>query len=360
MNLNLKLQNNDNAVEFENCIVEKVIELSDEEYEAFCGDLQEFYDWISENKNHMFKDSDGTIHGMLVLGKNHNDGVFINSDNSYYARIHSMIPNARQLVMLNRYPALAPFIEKMVKTADHILYTAQKQAEKGNSEYTFKLDMPSYGEPEISLELLENMLQDSGLVDGLLIHADSLDIKVKTDPKISEFDFTDEDVADIEIMCAKHTLWLYEGSGEKLNLSGKKLLNIDFSNKDLCSAVLRDTEFVNCNFDRASLCFADFENAKFNRCSLKHFTAEESNFKDSYFTNCNLEGAYFTHSNFANAGLFNCNTSKTNLTNCCLQHWNCMPCNIDDSDMLNVSYSESEWLGEQESEDDQGMTMGGM
>ena len=180
------------------------------------------------------------------------------------------------------------------------------------------------------------------------------------DAEPSEFDFTDEDVDDIEIMCAKHTLWLYEGSGEKLDLSGKKLLNIDFSNKDLCSAVLRDTEFVNCNFDRASLCFADFENAKFNRCSLKHFTAEESNFKDSYFTNCNLEGAYFTHSNFANAGLFNCNTSKTNLTNCCLQHWNCMPCNIDDSDMLNVSYSESEWLGEQESEDDQGMTMGGM
>lgn len=360
MNLNLKLQNNDDKVEFENCIVEKVIELSDEEYEAFCGDLQEFYDWISENKNHMFKDSDGTQHGMLVLGKNHNDGVFINSDNSYYARIHSMIPNARQLVMLNRYPALAPFIEKMVKTTDHILYTAQKQAEKGNSEYTFKLDMPSYGEPEISLELLENMLQDSGVVDGLLIHADSLDIKVKTDPKLSEFDFTDEDVSDIEIMCAMHTLWLYEGSGERLDLSGKRFLNIDFSNKDLCSAVLRDTEFVNCNFDRASLCFADFENAKFNRCSLKHFTAEESNFKDSYFTNCNLEGAYFTHSNFANAGLFNCNTSKTNLTNCCLQHWNCMPCNIDDSDMLNVSYSESEWLGEQEGEDDQGMTMGGM
>lgn len=360
MNLNLKLQNNDDKVEFENCIVEKVIEHSDEEYEAFCGDLQEFYDWIGENKNHMFKDSDGTIHGMLVLGKNHNDGVFINNDNSYYARVHSMIPNARQLVMLNRYPALSPFIEKMVKTADHILYTAQKQAEKGSSEYTFKLDTPSYGEPEIALELLENMLQDSGLVDDLLIHADSLDIKVKTDPKLSEFDFTDEDVADIEIMCAKHTLWLYEGSGERLDLSGKKLLNIDFSNKDLCGADLSGAEFVNCSFDNASFCSAEFENAKFNRCSLKRFTAEESNFKNAYFTNCNLQGAYFTHSNFANAGLFNCNTNKTNLTNCCLQHWNCMPCNINDSDMLNVSYSELDWLGEQEGEEDNGMTMGGM
>jgi len=44
------------------------------------------------------------------------------------------------------------------------LYTAQKQAEKGNGEYTFKLDTPSYGDLETSLELLENILQDSGLV----------------------------------------------------------------------------------------------------------------------------------------------------------------------------------------------------
>lgn len=360
MNLNLKLQNNDDKVEFENCIVEKVIELSDEEYEAFCGDLQEFYDWISENKNHMFKDSDGTQHGMLVLGKNHNDGVFINSDNSYYARIHSMIPNARQLVMLNRYPALAPFIEKMVKTTDHILYTAQKQAEKGNSEYTFKLDMPSYGEPEISLELLENMLQDSGVVDGLLIHADSLDIKVKTDPKLSEFDFTDEDVADIEIMCAKHTLWLYEGSGERLNLSGKRLLNIDFSNKDICGADLSNTVFVNCSFKNTSLCSANVRNAEFKNCNLKRLTAEESNFAESKFFDCNLSNAFFTHSNFKGTEIIDSDVQGADFSSSCMEGVNTDGTDLYAAVTSNCSYDESEWLGEQEGEEDNGMTMGGM
>lgn len=58
-------------------------------------------------------------------------------------------------------------------------------------------------------------------------------------------------------MCAKHTLHLHDAGGKKLDLSGKKLLNIDFSNKDICGADLSEAVFVNCNFENTSLCLSD-------------------------------------------------------------------------------------------------------
>lgn len=132
---------------------------------------------------------------------------------------------------------------------------------------------------------LENMItvpfdneiskQDRGRFNASDGSSDSLIIHTRDDRTVDEYDFTDADVADIEILCAKHTLWLYEGSGEKVDLSGKKLLNIDFSNKDL----------------------------------------------------------------------FGIDTDGTDLYAAVTS---------------NCSYNESEWLGEQENEEDQGMTMGGM
>ena len=178
--------------------------------------------------------------------------------------------------------------------------------------------------------------------------------------KPSEYDFTDEDVAEIEILCAKHTLWLYEGSGEKLDLSGKRLLNIDFSNKDICGADLSNAVFVNCNFENASLCSANVRNAEFKNCNLKRLTAEESDFTESKFFDCDLSRAFFTHSNFKGAEIMDSNVQGANFSSSCLEGADTDGTDLYAAVTRNCSYDESEWLGEQENEEDQAMTMGGM
>ena len=180
------------------------------------------------------------------------------------------------------------------------------------------------------------------------------------DAEPSEFDFTDEDVADMEIMCAKHTLWLYEGNGEKLDLSGKKLLNIDFSNKDICGADLSNAVFVNCSFKNTSLCSANVQNAELKNCNLKRVTAEESNFAESKFIDCNLSSAFFTHSNFKSAEIIDSDVQGADFSSSCMEGVDTDGTDLYAAITSNCSYDESEWLGKQEGEEDQGMTMGGM
>lgn len=166
------------------------------------------------------------------------------------------------------------------------------------------------------------------------------------DIESAEFDFTDEDVADIEIMCARHTLWLYEGGGEKLDLSGKKLLNIDFSNKDICGADLSNAVFVNCNFESTSLCSAKARNAEFKNCNLKRLTAEESDFTESKFYDCNLSKAFFTHSNFKGAELIDSDVQGTNFSSSCMEGVDTDGTDLYAAVTNNCSYDESEWLDE--------------
>ena len=162
----------------------------------------------------------------------------------------------------------------------------------------------------------------------------------------TDFDFTDEDYTDIEVMCAKHTLYFHDAGGEKLDLSGKKLLNIDFSNKDICGADLSAAVFVNCNFENTSLCSSDERKAEFKHCNLNRLTAEESDFAESKFLDCNLSNAYFTHSNFKDAEIIDSNVKRTNFSSCCMEG-----VDNDGTDLFaavtnNCSYDESEWLDE--------------
>ena len=113
MNINTRLHCKDEEVKVENYIVEKVIELSDIEYESLCEDLMLNRDFITENKESMYVDNNGTAHCILVLGQSYDDGILINSGGYDYARYYSVIPSARHLVILDKYPVLNHFIERM-------------------------------------------------------------------------------------------------------------------------------------------------------------------------------------------------------------------------------------------------------
>ena len=230
--------------------------------------------------------------------------------------------------------------------AENGLHDVEEDLEKEYQQYGMQRPSGYYG------------FLDDEIVQYLKSKAETNEEHKDAEP--SEFDFTDEDVADMEIMCAKHTLWLYEGNGEKLDLSGKKLLNIDFSNKDICGADLSNAVFVNCSFKNTSLCSANVQNAELKNCNLKRVTAEESNFAESKFIDCNLSSAFFTHSNFKSAEIIDSDVQGADFSSSCMEGVDTDGTDLYAAITSNCSYDESEWLGKQEGEEDQGMTMGGM
>jgi hypothetical protein len=80
------------------CIIEKVITLSGAEYDIFRDNMLKDCEFISENKECMYVDVNGTTHCLLVLGENRDDGVLIDSQGFDYSRCSSFLPNARLLI----------------------------------------------------------------------------------------------------------------------------------------------------------------------------------------------------------------------------------------------------------------------
>lgn len=264
--------------------------------------------------------------------------------------------------ILEKYPALKNFIERMSKVAEDILSNAITQSSDENRE--FEVNIAEYnipGEPIISPALLDNMLTDSGMVEDTILHDDSIELCL-TEQAINNRYREHYDAncsTELEIICAKHALWIYgKKGGERADFSNCLLENVNLANCNLCGADFISATLNNCNLNDASMCDADFSNAKFKQCSLRHLTAEGADFTESDFYNCDLRGAYFTASNFTNGKMADCNFHEANFMNCCLESWNTTDCNLNIADMRNVSYDESEW--NENGAGPEMVTMGGM
>lgn len=262
--------------------------------------------------------------------------------------------------ILKKYPTLNNFIKRMSEVAEDVLSKAVAQSSYENIE--FEVNINEYnipGEPIISPALLDDMLMDSEMVEDTILHDGSIELCLNGQTVNAQYRecYNANSSTELEIICAKHALWIYGVTGgERADFSNCLLENVNLSNCNLCGADFSGATFINCKLDDASMCDADFGNAKFKRCSLRHFAAEEADFKDSDFYNCDLRGACFTHSNFTKSKMADCNFHETSFMNCCLESWISTNCNLNIADMSNVSYLESEWLNEQEV----GITMGGM
>lgn len=79
------------------CMVEKTIELSEEDYLHFKNHLLEYKPFITENRDWMRVDENGIAHCLLVLGEGGSEGVLVNSEGYDYARYASLVQGAREL-----------------------------------------------------------------------------------------------------------------------------------------------------------------------------------------------------------------------------------------------------------------------
>jgi hypothetical protein len=110
----------DTEFEATDCVVDKVIRLSDLEFDRFSQGLMRDWDFIRDNCPEKVVDADGRYHCLLVVGDDRRDGILVNPDGGSYARYSAFMPNAEDFLTVGRYPALAELNKKLTDLVDFI------------------------------------------------------------------------------------------------------------------------------------------------------------------------------------------------------------------------------------------------
>lgn len=121
MRLNATFRCKESEYEEQSCVVEKIIELSADEFEFFRRNMLEHFDFIKENSDLMYQKADRVNHCLLVLGKDQDDGILVESEGWSYAKYTAFVPNARQLVELQHTKQLAEEKTEQDETTELIL-----------------------------------------------------------------------------------------------------------------------------------------------------------------------------------------------------------------------------------------------
>lgn len=98
--------------QMDDCLIEKVVELSYEEFSALKIVPLQDQPFIAENKGCMFS-RDGIAHCMLALGEGYHDGVLIDAEGYNCARLAAYIVGARDIVNAE----LGRAVERIVREA---------------------------------------------------------------------------------------------------------------------------------------------------------------------------------------------------------------------------------------------------
>ncbi len=83
--------------QMDDCRIEKVVELSAEEFSALVVIPLQDQSFIVENKGYMFS-KDGVVHCLLALGQGGSDGVLIDSEGYNFPRHAAFVPGMRDIV----------------------------------------------------------------------------------------------------------------------------------------------------------------------------------------------------------------------------------------------------------------------
>jgi hypothetical protein len=73
-------------------VIEKEIVIDASAFEEFINNPLGYYDFIKENNNSMYCDTDGVFHCIYVTSKEHDFGILIESEGYHYARYTAYLP----------------------------------------------------------------------------------------------------------------------------------------------------------------------------------------------------------------------------------------------------------------------------
>lgn len=349
MKINIPFRRKDSEIETSPCVVEKTVELSADWFDHFSQNLLNNYDFILKNINHMYQDNNGVNHCLLVLCEGRDDGIIVESEGSSYARYSAYLPCARKLIQQEQYPSLTAHADEMRWLADKYV----QKALNGQLDCQYRIDFDEVRNlcrhSEFNEELFMDMLSDRAeiddaefLDDGCTVTISELYLRQENEEGLRSLNSEE-----VEIVCAKHILWLHGAGGEQADFSNCLIKDMNMSGKNLINAVFDGAKLVNTDLRRASLCFTLFNGTRFHNCNLSNVIAEESEFKNAEYVACNLDRAIFTHSDFTGAKFYDCTMKNGSLQNCCIDKTEFGDMNLDPVDMRNCSEDEQRWTAEQ-------------
>lgn len=348
------------CLETQDCEIEKVITLSDAEFAQFQQMLLNDYNFLSENRDCM-RVEDDVIHCLLVVGMNSNDGVLVNSGGSSYARYAAFFPNAKSFLLTQGQAqeeapaeaaspsavggisvALMAYGEKMNKLIDMAI--CQALEEHDQSTYIFSLEELSEDD-NFDKGLFAAMLKERPEIVDMDIGGDEVMVTLSPEAiqahELSKLRVLTQD--DLNIMQAKHTLWVYDQGGERANFSGCRLTELDMSGMQLNGADFTGALLERVNMSSSGVCSCVFRDARFAECNMTGICAEEADFSGAVFEECNLKRGIFTHSNFAHAQFQDTDLRTADMRACCIEGSNIMGLETEQINLANASTDAQSW-----------------
>ena len=292
------------------------MELPEEQYLSFCQNPWVSHSFLEEQQEDITV-KDGVWHCLMVLGEGKQDGVLVRTDTANKSVYASHLPYARQIYLLDQYPALLAFNETTRSLAENYV----QKAIEGQQNGLYRI---------LKYELLES-LEAGGSKWELMLKM------LKNRPEFSYLEYMDEELfiklneryvqedkelpvlsqREADIKCARHLLWILgTEEGRQAVFAGYDLSGLDLSHRNLNQAVFTGSRMTETNLEETELCFSDFSNVQMINCNLKEITAEEARFQDVFMEHCDCQGAYFTHSDFTNARIMDSCLDHSKWLNC--------------------------------------------
>lgn len=346
MKINVPFRRKDVEIEAEPCMVEKTVELPADLFAYFSRNLLDDYDFILENIDCMYQDKDGVNHCLLVLGEGQDDGILVESEGNSYARRSAFVPNVRQLwqQQMAYDPVLTEFCEKMQSAADGIVRDALQQHQDGMYRVLIDDINLNLGDLPGSMEFLYEMLRNRPELAEMQDFRDEIFLQLKPEYiPAEEKEYRHLTEEQINVMCAKHLLWLYDEGGEQADFSDCALTDINLSHRNLNNAVFAGAKLCGTALQETELCFADFTGAHMDGCNARNITADEAIFKDAVIRNCDFSGALMMHCNFSGADLTGTTMKNARMQNACFDRAKVPDSVFEQADVRNYSTDEQDW-----------------
>ena len=327
MNINIELQRKPEDYRLDNCVIDVVEEIPHESFETFQNYPTARYGAITNSLHRLPEDTKNERHCILLLDADGNDGFLVNPHGADYARYSAFIPNARQILQLQS-PSLEEFAGRMCRMVEK--FTAQALQKQENGTYTLDLDeVDSACDCELFDRTLftEMIAERSEFFD---VEENNGDLILEINPEFRKAAaFRHLSQGELDVICAKHSLWLNDAGGEQADLSNCVLRGLFLCGRDL------------------SHCICTFENCDFVDCDLSYVKAEGADFTGSDFCESTLRDARFDTCNFKGAKLNEVH-GWPRLQFCCIED---ADFGEDDEtvDLDDCRESETEWEAERDS-----------
>ncbi len=315
--LNTILHNKMERWEYDRCQVDKTIELPHSEFEHFRRNTLADYDFISNSLDDLPTTNDNTRHCIMVLDEEADDGILVDPQGYDYARYSAYVPNARQLCRLGQYSSLEDMNREMGELVEH--YTKEVLQIQSEGQVTLSLsDVGDYYQSEyqgfLDHELFKNMLMERPEFDD--IEENCGDLFITVNPQYERVYTREISPRELEVICAKHTLWLNDAGGEQADLSNCVLKGLSLYGKDLSNSRCEFAVFEDCNMQSVDFSNAEMESVRFDGCFMQDIFANKTNFVQANFTNCDISNSVITDSLLTSAAMNHCKVENSQITKC--------------------------------------------